>query len=219
MTRFFYLFLISFSLISCSFKVFATHLIVADNLIIVEVNEKVVKHGFIGNKSSFRFSQGKHAIVVKYKDVFEDVDLGQERVIESQAFVVKFTVTNQQQLRLNTRNIQNLKQAEKFSKSPQLSLVDENNKVQVVSLAKVSDYKLAKQVNQAVTSLVESKKNPQHMIADLPEVHRHQAKQNHQVSTSDPFAVNSLAMLQYWWNKSSLEQKRQFKAQINNSTQ
>ena len=215
MTRFFYLFLFIFATSLCSFKAVATNLYVADNLIIIEVDDQVVDHGFIGNKSTFNLTQGQHAIVVKYKDVFEDFDLGQERVVESQEFVVKFSVNNQQKLTLTTTKITSLLQAEKFSKLPQLLLVDENRQALTVSLAKVSDYKLAKQVNQAVSSLVESKKVPQQTVSAKPAIQ--QTIMAKQIKNSEALSVNSLAMLQYWWQTASPEQRSQFKAMIKNS--
>jgi len=215
LTRFFYIFLITFAVSLCSFKAFATKLEVADNLIIIEVDDRVIDHGFIGNKSTFDLTQGQHALVVKYKDVFEDFDLGQDRVVESQEFVVKFSVSDQQKLTLTTTKISNLRQAEKFSKLPQLLLVDENRRAQTVSLAKVSDYKLAKQVNQAVNSLVESKKTHQQAVLAKPAIGQTAvAKQTQQISNNEALSVNSLVMLQYWWKTASPEQKNQFKAMI-----
>lgn len=215
MTRFFYIFLISFAVSLGSFKAFATNLQVADNLIIIEVDDKVIEHGFIGKQTTFDLSQGQHALVVKYKDVFEDFDLGQERVVESQEFVVKFSVSNQQKLTLSTTKIGNLPAAEKFSKLPKLLLVDENRRAQTVSLAKVSDYKLARQVNQAVSSIVESKKAPQQAVSVKPEITQTlTANQSQKIANNEALPVNSLVMLQYWWQTASPEQKRQFKAMI-----
>ena len=217
MTRFFYLFLFIFATSLYSFKAVATNLHVADNLIIIEVDDQVVDHGFIGNKSTFNLTQGQHAIVVKYKDVFEDFDLGQERVVESQEFVVKFSVNNQQKLTLTTTKITSLPQAEKFSKLPQLLLVDENRQALTVSLAKVSDYKLAKQVNQAVNSLIESKKVPQQTVSAKPAIQ--QTVMAKQIKNGEALSVNSLTMLQYWWQTASPEQRSQFKAMIKNNQQ
>ena len=73
----------------------------------------------------FQLSQGKHVLVLKYKDVFEDLEFGEERLVKSDYFVVKFSVKNQQELLLSTSNIYDLAAAERFIKSPELNLSDE----------------------------------------------------------------------------------------------
>ncbi len=189
----------------------ATSLTITDNLIVSEVDDKTVEHGFIGNKSSFTLQQGEHALVVRYKDVFEDLDFAEERVVESKDFVVKFSLAQEQQVKLTTVDIKKLSQALRFAQSPELILTDENSKQLVLELVDVSDYKLAKQVNLAVTSLAENKTNNK---AALP-VEVKQAKPNvNQVVTTPNNAlvnVNSLIMLKYWWQTASNAERNQFK--------
>ena len=67
------------SLSVISTQVSAATFNVSDNLIVSEVNDKSVDNGFMGKKSSFELSQGNHALIVRYKDVFEDLDFAEER--------------------------------------------------------------------------------------------------------------------------------------------
>jgi uncharacterized protein YccT (UPF0319 family) len=188
-----------------STQILAASVKVSDNLIVSEVNDKSVEHGFIGNKSSFELPQGNHALIVKYKDVFEDLEFAEERLIESQDFVVKFTITDQKQLNLSTIKIKNLAGAEYFAKSPELTLQDEHDNLLNLTLEKVSDYKLAKQVDIVVNSLATKQ-------VTQPKSHTLTTSAiAAKITASSSVQVNSLMMLKYWWQNASSEEKQRFK--------
>jgi uncharacterized protein YccT (UPF0319 family) len=199
------------SLSAISTQVSAATFNVSDNLIVSEVNDKSIDNGFIGKKSSFELKQGNHALVVRYKDVFEDIEFAEERRVESQDFVVKFTITDQQELELSTIKIKNLAAADSFIKSPKLTLHDEDNNQLNLTLEKVSDYKLAKQVNLAVNALASNKSIP---TKNSPLTISKMATEK---PTKTLIQVNSLAMLKYWWQNASADEKKRFKqfTQIN----
>jgi uncharacterized protein YccT (UPF0319 family) len=197
--------LICSSVSAISTQALAATVNISDNLIVSEINDKAVDNGFIGKKSSFELSSGNHALIVRYKDVFEDLDFAEDRLVESQEFVVKFTVADQKQLKLSTTKINNLKSAENFAKSPHLTLKDRNNKQLPLSLEKVADYKLAKQVDIAVNSLA-SNQVKNHTLAKTATVAT-------TINSADNTLqqVNSLNMLKYWWQNASNEEKQRFK--------
>ncbi len=69
------------SILLCSFvavKVNAASLTVTDNLVLRDVDDKAVEHGFLSKKQTIDLTQGEHALVIKYKDVFEDLDMGED---------------------------------------------------------------------------------------------------------------------------------------------
>ncbi len=193
------------SLSTISMQVFAVTVNVSDNLVVSEVNDKTVDNGFLDNKSSFELNQGNNALIVRYKDVFEDLEFAEERRVESQEFVVKFTITDQSQLKLSTITIKDLAAAENFKKSPELRLTDGHDNQLNLTLEKVSDYKLAKQVDIAVSALatkqtIQTKSAPSTAPIVMSEK---------QASTL--IQVNSLAMLKYWWQNASNDEKQRFK--------
>jgi uncharacterized protein YccT (UPF0319 family) len=201
------------SLSALSSQVLAATFNVSDNLIVSEVNDISVDHGYIDNKYSFELKRGMHALIVRYKDVFEDLDFAEDRLVESQDFVVKFTITDQKQLRLSTRKINNLAEAEFFAKSPQLTLQDSNADQLNILLEKVDDYKLAKQVDIAVSALspkskTQLKLQPQiqtkvSQIKTMPVLETNK-------TTNTSTQVNALTMLKYWWNNASAIEKQRF---------
>jgi len=202
------------SLSAISTQLLAATVNVSENLIISEVNDKAVDNGFIGQKSSFELNKGNHAFVVRYKDVFEDLDFAEERLVQSQDFVVKFTITDQKQLELSTIKIKNLAGAEYFVKSPKLILKDRNNNQLPLSLEKVADYKLAKQVDIAVNSLA-SKQVIQKKSPVLATTATATTKSNTTVTKTSAdntlLQINSLTMLKYWWQNASNDEKQRFK--------
>ncbi|MDX2370553.1 MAG: DUF2057 family protein [Colwellia sp.] len=191
------------SLSAISTQLFAATVSVSENLIVSEVNDKTIDNGFIGSKSVFELSRGNHALIVRYKDVFEDLDFAEERRVESQDFVVKFAITDQAQLKLSTIKIKNLAEAETFIKSPKLKLKDGRDNQLDLSLEQVSDYKLAKQVDLVVNSLA-SKQIIQTNSSALPTASTPKSKNTF-------LQVNSLTMLKYWWQNASNEEKQRFK--------
>ena len=210
MTRFFNVPSLTALFVCGSLSVISTQILaatvnVSDNLIVSEVNDITVDNSFISKKSSFELSQGNHALVVRYKDVFEDLDFAEERRVESQDFVVKFTITNQKELELSTIKIKNIAAADNFIKLPKLTLQDGQNNQLNLTLEKVADYKLAKQVDLAVNALA-SNQTIQTKSATLKS-----ATVMTEKPTNTSIQVNSLVMLKYWWQNASTDEKKRFK--------
>ncbi len=227
MTRFFYflnyinyIILTSAVLLTStiSFNLWATTLTVSDNLIVSEVDDTIVEHGFISKKATFTLKQGEHALIVRYKDVFEDLDFAEDRVVESQSFVVKFSVENEKQLKLATVSIKNLSDAKAFAKSPELVLKNERNKELKIELENVSDYKVAKQVDLAVNAYVSKQtveKSKKPLLVETAAATKSIALSNNKQKTSNTLLqVDSLVMLKYWWKNASAQEKIQFKQYI-----
>lgn len=206
------------SILCCSFislNAGAATLTITDNLIVRDVDDKAVDHGFLSKKQQLELTPGSHSLVIKYKDVFEDIDFAEDRLVTSDYFVVKFTITNQQELLLTTRAINNLAAAERFVSSPELTLFDENKQELVLALEKLSDYKLAKQVAKVVTTL------------SVPTVISHTSTNNdntaNAITSEQTFSeqviknVDTVPMLKYWWQKASTDEKNKFLEFINKS--
>lgn len=193
-----------------TFSVNAAKFSITDNLIIRDIDDKSVEQGFLKNKQMFELTQGKHILVLKYKDVFEDLEFGEERLVKSDYFVVKFTVESQQELLLSTSNINDLAAAERFVKSPELNLLDEHKQEIVLALETLKDYELAKQVTKVVTTL------------STPVV---SAKSNEKITTTTESEqafntqvinnVDTVPMLKYWWQKANRDEKNSFLDFIN----
>ena len=196
--------LICSSVSAISTQALAATVNISDNLIVSEVNDRKIEKGLLENDYSLELSKGTHALVVRYKDVFEDLDFAEERVVESEEFIVKFTIADQNKLKLSTTNIKNLAAADRFVKSPELQMTDTRNNQIELSLAKVSDYKLARQVDKVVNAIAlnqtVSPQSSAHTNVDVRAQHLQNSTQ-----------VNALTMLNYWWQNATAEEKQRFK--------
>jgi len=209
-----------------SVAVSATTLNVFDNLTVTEINNKIVEHGLLNTKSTFVLSRGSHALLLHYKDVFEDLEFAEYRVVESKPFVVKFTVNNEVSLNLNTAVINNLAQAESFAKAPALLLSDESQKEIDIVLTSVNDYKISQQVDIALNTYSKQSNETDKDRSNLPTTTVNKAIQVKASSSilatptvikksgNTLIQVNSLNMLKYWWQNASNEEKKKFKRYI-----
>ncbi|PKH87424.1 YccT family protein [Colwellia sp. Bg11-28] len=191
-------------------KANAATLTVTDNLILRDVDDKAVEHGFLSKKRTIDLTQGKHTLVIKYKDVFEDLDMGEDRLVKSDYFVVKLVVENQQELFLSTSKISDLASAERFVQSPEVILLDENKQELVLELETLSDYKLGKQVTKVVTTLSAPVVISQSNSPTITTAVDSQAFNNKVINK-----VDTVPMLKYWWQKASKDEKEDFLKFIN----
>ncbi len=183
----------------------AASLTISDNLVLRDIDDKAIEHGFFSQKKIIELSAGAHTLVLKYKDVFEDLDMAEERLVTSDYFVIKFTVENQQKLLLSTNKISNLSDAERFAQSPELTLFDEKKHSIVLVLQKLDDYELAKQVNNVLTRLTETEITPINVSTDN---NKHENEQDFNDKVIEK--VDVVPMLKYWWKKASDAEKEQF---------
>jgi len=188
----------------------AATLMVTDNLILRDVDDKAVEHGFLSKKRTIDLTQGKHTLVIKYKDVFEDLDMGEDRLVKSDYFVVKLVVENQQKLFLSTSKISDLASAERFVKSPEVILLDENKQELVLELETLSDYKLGQQVTKVVTTLSAPVVISQSNSTTMTTAEDSQAFNNKVINK-----VDTVPMLKYWWQKANKDEKENFLKFIN----
>jgi len=212
---------------SFSSNIFAATLSIADNLVLREFDDKRLNDGFFADTfastKSIDLSKGRHTLLIKYKDVYEDLDFAEERLIESDFFIVKFTLAEQQTLRLKTPTIQNLTAAEKFAQAPEIILLDENNLALILQLEKYSDYKLAKQVEKVVKTLpvtspdteLTKKRAEQVLVTNSNDTVVNPIK-NASLDEEQAFndqvlsQTKSLPMLKYWWQQASDKDKEDF---------
>ena len=193
---------------SCTaLKVSAARLILSDNLVLRDIDDKAVEHGFLSNKQTIDLTQGEHTLVIKYKDVFEDVDFGEEKLIKSDYFVVKFLIKEQELLFLTTSDINGLDEAERFVNSPELILTDENREEIKLDLEDLANYTLNKKITSVVSSLL--------IPADAPKYNDKTQVINKKDNVLHDRVIShvnneAVPMLKYWWQQASKDQQATF---------
>ncbi|MBU2871652.1 DUF2057 family protein [Colwellia sp. E2M01] len=190
-----------------SFNTVAADLTLSDNLVLRELDDKPINQSFFSQKQTFQLAKGEHSLIIKYKDVFEDMQLGEDRLVISELFVVKFTLSDQQNLLLTTSTIKNLAAAELFVKSPKLILQDGNQKELPLALQTLKEYRLAKEVNKQMTALSIQAANvtPESSLKNAVPV-------NNATNINE---VDAIPMLKYWWQQATPTQKATFLKFIN----
>lgn len=201
-----------------SMNLSAATLTISDNLIVSEIDNKAVEHGLLNKKSTFELNSGNYTLIMHYKDVFEDLDFAENRVVKSKDFVVNLAVKEESELKLATVSIKNLAQAEAFSQSPELILKDEKNQRLNITLENIDDYRIAQQVNLAVNTYVAKQSTQNNTVPALVK-NILVAKPNTQINDASTvingasntlIQVNSLTMLKYWWQNASDEERNHF---------
>lgn len=196
----------------------ATTLTYSDNLTIRDVDDKPLEQTFFSKNTAIELAPGLHTLVVKYKDVFEDLEFADERLVKSDYFVVKFTVDSQKSLFLTTIEIGDLAEAERFVKSPELKMLAGDKVELFLVLETLNDYNLGKQVSQVITTIGSSN-------ADMTQESSLNGSDTQTTEEINNFnqkvleEVDAVPMLKYWWGKSTKEQKESFLSFIESNKQ
>jgi uncharacterized protein YccT (UPF0319 family) len=111
-----------------SFSVNASVIIFPENIIVVSVNGIEHSSSFFTRETQLDFPIGKHVVVLKYQDLFEGDD--DHTKVKSKPFVVLFSLdessASDDEISVVTPNLDELKQAKMFAKSPKIKLFAEN---------------------------------------------------------------------------------------------
>ena len=200
------LFIMSFMQIKAS----AATLTYSDNLIIRDIDDQAIEYDLFSQQTTFELSSGHHTLVLKYKDVFEDLDFAEDRVVKSDYFVVKFTIKDQERLLLTTPKLIDLAAAERFVKSPELMLLDNKKKELILTLEKLGDYELAKQVTKVVTRIS--------ALDDEVLINKQTSKNtklDNEFNKKVMNEVDAVPMLKYWWKKATEKERASFLQFVN----
>lgn len=209
----------------------ATQLTISDNLMVKAMDGKKVETSFFDKNTKIDLSAGEHLLILKYEDIFENLEISFDtyETIKSDNFIVKFTVADQNRLKLSTPKIKNLAAAQAFIKAPKVILVDENNAALPLSYKSFARYQAAEKLAQlkALTSepvVAMAASAPQ--VPIKPSLTMKQpmtVKPELSVKAMSPISPvksttliptsetpHPLTMLKYWWNNASAEEKAAF---------
>ncbi len=202
----------------------AAKLIVEDSLIVKEVDNKTVNQSFLSQTTTFELTPGEHAVVLKYKDVYEDLDFGQEELVESAFFVAKFSSNDEGVITIKTPKISNLKVAKHYVKMPKVIVIDSNSNALSVEHQTYSEYKTEQEVSTVLAYMVKTKpaeiKTSPVQLAEKTMTKAIIASKVRKVlskietTTPEAKSMNNLLMLKYWWKQASKAEKNLFKQQI-----
>lgn len=184
-----------------SFSSFSSTLTIPENFQLLKVNGKEYSSSLFAKEVQLELTSGKHVLLLRYKEMFEDDDNDDHTTIKSPPFLLMFDIYNEP-LQIKSVHFIDDSTARAYAKKPTVVL-ENTKKVKVASKSLLlsefeqNQYRAAltkvqnEQVELMSTSTLESKQSIQ-QPANL--------KQNSRASE----------MLNYWWQQATAHEQQQF---------
>ncbi|KZW99991.1 hypothetical protein JL49_14010 [Pseudoalteromonas luteoviolacea] len=169
-----------------------------EELLPLQVNNTEIEHSFFNKVRTLELPTGVHRIKVKYSDLFE-LDYDEHEVVDSAPFWVEVEL-GEGDYQVRFEEIEDVEQARRFAKSPSIWLQ-----------AKLGETVSAKSVIQRASQPVAPIKVAVAQNSVIPTTSQSTAP-----AAGRPDAA---AMLEFWWQQASPEQRAAFLATINKDTQ
>ncbi|WP_209327819.1 DUF2057 domain-containing protein [Pseudoalteromonas sp. PA2MD11] len=175
----------------------------------LQVGERLIEQSFFSRVDDVELAPGTYQVKMKYTDLYEQ-GYDDHQVVESEPFWVELTVESGKDYDLVFNRASNAVAAEVFAESPQVSLKAKGSEL-AVPLSIVS-YRAASAPVQAVASApvaATSNKPATAVPVTLPaKVPGGQAGLKNM--------PNAAAMLEFWWQQASPEERRAFLQKVTN---
>lgn len=175
----------------------------------LQVGERLIEQSFFSRVDDVELAPGTYKVKMKYTDLYEQ-GYDDHQVVESEPFWVELTVESGKDYDLVFNRANNAVAAEVFAESPQVSLKAMGSEL-AVPLSIVS-YRVASTPVQAVASApvaATSNKPATAKPVTLPaKVPGGQAGLKNM--------PNAAAMLEFWWQQASPEERRAFLQKVSN---
>ncbi|NIZ05690.1 MULTISPECIES: DUF2057 domain-containing protein [unclassified Pseudoalteromonas] len=175
----------------------------------LQVGERLIEQSFFSRVDDVELAPGTYQVKMKYTDLYEQ-GYDDHQVVESEPFWVELTVESGKDYDLVFNRANNAVAAEVFAESPQVSLKAKGSEL-AVPLSIVS-YRVASTPVQAVASApvaATSNKPATAKPVTLPaKVPGGQAGLKNM--------PNAAAMLEFWWQQASPEERRAFLQKVSN---
>ncbi|MEO2281572.1 DUF2057 family protein [Pseudoalteromonas pernae] len=153
----------------------------------LQVNDKVIEHSFFKSVDELELQPGSYNLKLKYSDLYE-AGYDAHEVIESEPFWVTLTVESGKDYQVVFARAKNLDAAKEYAKSPFVSV-------------KVK----GKQVARTLPAVAPA-------VAPVPAV----TTAPKEVSAPAPSGVSASAMLEFWWQQASPEERKAFLQKVKN---
>ncbi|WP_286261366.1 DUF2057 family protein [Thalassotalea atypica] len=200
--------------------VVASSLTIDEPLELLKINGQEHVANFFASKTSIDLVKGRHVVLMRYKDIFDDSDEDDHTTVKSEPFIVIFDITDDnQQLVAVSPEINNLKAARGFAEEPSMSLIEQATD-SVVSTEVMSLVEFEQKQFQAAITLPPVKQKPSTPVVVDQKVKLSQTVQNPKKNfqaIKDNASLNdasqntrALEMLMYWWQEASQEDKKIF---------
>lgn len=195
-----------------------------DTLSLIKVDNKSYTWSF-WDDPIVELSEGRHVIILKYKELFDNPESDDHVTIKSEPFVLLFTAEEGQSYHLEHEVLSEESEARVFAQNPTLVLKNKDNQVVDIFTQDLVAFEARAIFNSVENASTMKPANvlpkalpvaaPDNAAANLP-----QSPQALNQATLKKAEVNQQAydMLTYWWKQASMEQKALFIQDINNGS-
>ncbi|REL35789.1 DUF2057 domain-containing protein [Thalassotalea euphylliae] len=183
----------------------AKELIFPDVYEVLKVNGDSFSRGLFESESKITLPVGRHVILYRYSELFEDADNDDHVKVKSDQFVLVVNKA-EETIKVSSPRNQEEKQAREYAKSPSLTLTTSSDKKVVYQTFALADFE--QRQYQSVLDTRSSNEGASAKPAMLPAL-------PNQVGSDRTAHSRALDMLNYWWQQASEQEKAAFKQQHN----
>lgn len=194
---------------------------------VLKVDGKTYSSDFFSTTQLIEMNDGKHVLLLKYKELFDDPENDDHTTIKSEPFLVMFSMQGQP-LKVASKVNKDESEARVFAESPLVKLIDQNGKERQSTTMLLADFE-QKQfqsalLNQAIDtpslakSEITNKNDSQQVVSKTSTKPIDTAKKQPVKSESklqEPVSSPAYDMLIYWWKQADEQQKNAFMKQLN----
>ncbi|MFD2166564.1 DUF2057 family protein [Thalassotalea euphylliae] len=177
---------------------------------VLKVNGQDYSSGFFSKKSDIELTPGRHVVLYRYNELFEDPSNDDHAKIKSEPFVMIVDMSDAN-LTVQSPEILDEMQARKYALKPTLTIMSSNNTPASFSLSSLRDFEKA-QYQRAIevareTPLTTAPANDNQIPNDS---NTGSALPKDSESGNVSSQSRAYQMLNYWWQQASKEERKAF---------
>lgn len=202
---------------------YANTLIVPAQFDVLKVDGKNYDSSFFSVNQKIKLINGKHAVLLKYKELFDDPENDDHTTVKSEPFIVMFSMQGSP-LELLSKVNKDEEEARGFAENPLVRIVDSRGKEVGSKTMLLADYE-QKQFQVALLTQSQESGNSVESRSNINDQDNSPSKKltiPANTSTTIPSSAAgsseptpALEMLLYWWQQASEQQKQAFLSQLN----
>lgn len=197
--------------LSASFTLFtfvsaAAQLEIPETISVLKVDNKPKTLSFFSRSTTLDLAEGKHILLLQYKELFENVDEDDHVTIKSEPFVLLLSVNSGESYTLTHAMQTEEVNARKFSEAPTVSVTNKNKEEIKIYTQNLVDFE-ARAIFNSMDSNQPSVIQPESNIS---------AERNTEGELVENKNTQAYEMLKYWWQRASKAQQEQFILEVNN---
>lgn len=207
---------------------YAAKLVVPEEFVVERLNTETFLPSFFTKSTSLNVPSGQNVLVLKYSQMFEDDLEDHHTTVRSDAFMLIFSVGDEQEILFEFPEQLDIDSAHKFATKPMVTLLNEHGKALALlnkSLSEFNDQVMKesltqqKIINQRALNQVVANAHENNFQNNQVTQTKANTMQNHQgelhIEPEVQASPDAIDMLKYWWLKATPKQRKAFQEFVN----